>query len=66
MEARPQVPELASMLVRLGCPDSKSVEMALMLEKRARQLADQKGKTFDEALAHLLSLMRQGWNARDV
>ena len=66
MEAKTQIPELASVLVRLGCPASKSAEMALMLEKRARQLADQKGKTFDEALAHLISLMRQGWNAKEV
>ena len=32
---------------------------------RARQLAGQKGRSFDEALAHLLGLMRQGWAANE-
>ena len=35
--------------------------MARQLDKRARQLADQKGRTYEEALLHLLSLMKQGW-----
>jgi hypothetical protein len=57
--------ELASLLVSLGCPREKSTEMAAQLDKRARQLADQKGRGYDEALAHLLGLMKQGWAARD-
>jgi hypothetical protein len=55
--------ELAAVLVGLGCPSEKSAEMAAQLEKRARQLAEQKGRSYEEALGHLLELMRQGWAA---
>jgi hypothetical protein len=60
--------ESAAVLVGLGCPPEKSAEMAAQLDKRARQLAEQKGRSYEEALAHLLELMRQGWAAkgRDV
>jgi len=54
------VPELAALLVALGCPAEKSGEMAAQLDKRAHQLAEQKHKTYDESLAHLLNLMKQG------
>jgi hypothetical protein len=56
--------ELAAMLVRLGCPEGKSAEMAAQLDKRARQLAEQKVRSYEEALTHLLTLMRQGWAAK--
>jgi hypothetical protein len=56
--------ELASLLVTLGCPESKATEMAEQLDRRARQLAEQKGRSYEEALAHLLSLMNQGWAAK--
>jgi hypothetical protein len=49
----------------MGCPPGKSAEMAAQLDKRARQLADQKGRTYEDALAHLLGLMRQGWAAKE-
>jgi hypothetical protein len=62
----PALPELARMLVALGCPEAKSGEMAAQLDKRARQLAAQKQKTHDEALAHLLNLMKQGWSAQQA
>ena len=52
--------ELASLLVGMGCPQPKSAEMAAQLDKRARQLAEQKGRSYENALAHLLELMRQG------
>jgi hypothetical protein len=55
--------ELAKALVALGCPAEKSAEMAAQLDKRARQLAAQKGRSYDDALQHLLNLMRQGWSA---
>ena len=58
-----EISELATALVALGCPSDKSVEMAAQLDKRARQLAEQKGRTYEEALAHLLTLMKQGWAA---
>jgi hypothetical protein len=54
---------LADLLVRLGCPGEKSLEMASQLDKRARQLAEMKGRTYEDALTHLLGLMRQGWAA---
>jgi hypothetical protein len=57
--------QLAAALVGLGCPRERSLEMASQLDKRARQLAEQKGRTHDAALAHLLSLMRQGWSAKE-
>ena len=60
------VPELAALLVALGCPAEKSGEMAAQLDKRARQLAERKQKTYDEALTHLLNLMKQGWAAKGI
>jgi altronate dehydratase len=57
--------ELAVLLVGLGCPPAKSAEMAAQLDKRARQLAEQKGRSYEDALAHLLELMRQGWAAKE-
>ena len=56
--------ELAVLLVGMGCPQLKSAEMAAQLDKRARQLAEQKGRSYEDALAHLLELMRQGWAAK--
>ena len=57
--------ELAALLVTLGCPEERAPEMAAQLDKRARQLAEQKHRTYDEALTHLLGLMRQGWAAKE-
>jgi hypothetical protein len=56
--------DLARALVALGCPAEKSAEMAAQLDKRARQLADEKGG-YEQAMAHLLQLMRQGWAAKE-
>ena len=56
--------ELALVLVSLGCPSEKSLEMASQLDKRAGQLAAQKNKSYEEAMAHLLDLMKQGWAAQ--
>lgn len=58
-----EISELAKTLTALGCPAGKSAEMAAQLDKRARQLAGQKGRTYEEALQHLLKLMKQGWAA---
>jgi hypothetical protein len=59
------LPQLAGVLTSMGCPADKSAEMAAQLDKRARQLAEQKLRSYDDALAHLLELMRQGWAAKD-
>ena len=56
--------ELAAQLAALGCPADKSSAMAAQLDKRARQLAEAKGRSYEEALGHLLGLMRQGWAAQ--
>ena len=57
--------ELAQVLVALGCPADKSAEMAAQLDKRAQQLAAEKSRTYDDALTHLLGLMKQGWAAKE-
>jgi hypothetical protein len=59
-----EISELAKILVALGCPPEKSSEMAAQLDKRAKQLAGQTGRTYDDALKHLLTLMRQGQEAQ--
>jgi hypothetical protein len=58
-----EISELAQVLTALGCPAGKSGEMAAQLDKRAHQLAGQKGRSYEEALQHLLNLMKQGWAA---
>jgi hypothetical protein len=57
--------ELAAALSALGCPPHKATEMAAQLDKRARQLAEQKNRSYAEALTHLLGLMRQGWAVKE-
>ena len=57
--------DLAPLLVSLGCPADKSAEMAAQLDKRARQLAVKTKRSYVEALAHLLNLMKQGWAAKE-
>ena len=56
--------ELAAALVAIGCPQEKSLEMASQLDKRAKQLAETKNRTYEEAMGHLLNLMKQGWAAQ--
>jgi hypothetical protein len=57
------IAQLAQALVALGCPAERSAEMAAQLDKRARQLAAEKNRPYEEALKHLLTLMKQGWAA---
>jgi hypothetical protein len=59
-----EIAELAKALVALGCPPEKSTEMASQLDKRAKQLMELKGKSYNEAIRHLLALMKQGWAAK--
>jgi len=58
-----EIAQLAQILVALGCPAEKSADMAAQLDKRARQLAAEKNRSYEEALQHLLTLMKQGWAA---
>jgi hypothetical protein len=57
--------QLAQALVALGCPVEKSGEMAAQLHKRAQQLAVERSQSYEEAMAQLLQLMRQGWAAKE-
>lgn len=60
-----EISDLANVLIAVGCPQEKSAEMAAQLDKRAKQLAAEKNRTYDEALEHLLKLMAQGWAAKE-
>ena len=55
---------LAVALKKLGCPPDKAADMAVQLDKRAAQLAEEQDRTREEALTHLLSLMKEGWAAQ--
>jgi hypothetical protein len=57
--------ELTRLLEHLGCPVERAAEMASQLEKRAHQLAARDGRPYEQALAHLLELMKQGWAAKE-
>lgn len=57
--------DLVALLNAFGCPENKVDVMAEQLEKRAAQMSEGTGRTTDEALMHLLDLMRQGWAARE-
>ena len=57
--------QLAAALTAMGCPPEKSTEMAAQLDKRARQLSEQKGRTYEQAMTHLLTMMREGWAAKE-
>ena len=60
-----EITQLAQVLVALGCPAAKSADMAAQLDKRARQLAAEKDRSYEEAMQHLLTLMKQGWAAQN-
>ena len=57
--------DLAKLLTTMGCPKTKAREMAVQLAKRSGQLAVERNIPREEATAHLLSLMRQGWAAKE-
>ena len=59
-----QLVSLAETLKQLGCPKEKATGMAEQLDKRARQMAKKQGRSHEEALAHLLNLMKAGWAAQ--
>ena len=60
-----ELTQLTAALEAIGCPPEKSGEMAAQLDKRARQLATERNQSYEQALAHLLGLMRQGWAAKE-
>ena len=56
---------LKQMLLSLGCPADKGDEMAAQLDKRARQLSEERGDSYDRSMAYLIGLMKQGWAAKE-
>lgn len=54
------VDQIAELLKAFGIPPEKTPEMAKQLDKRAKQLAEMKDRTYEEALVHLLNIVRQG------
>ena len=60
----PDLATIAAALVALGCPSESSAGMAAQLDKRARQLAADRGLAHGAAVSHLLRLMAGGWAAQ--
>lgn len=60
-----ELSQLATLLRQFGCPEDRTDILAAQMDKRARQLAAQKGRSYEESLMHLLRLMRQGWAAKE-
>lgn len=54
------IPAIENALISLGCPKENSQVMASQLDKRARQLADLKETTYQQALLHLLQVVKNG------
>ena len=51
------VTAIATVLQGFGCPPDKCPEMAQQLHRRAGQLAEAKGRSYEEALGYLLRAM---------
>ncbi|MDG2212659.1 MAG: hypothetical protein P8M70_02420 [Verrucomicrobiota bacterium] len=56
---------LEQALQQLGVPDDKAPEAAGQLDKRAHQLAEQGERTYEQALLHLLTLMKTAHDERN-
>lgn len=59
------IEQVSTLLGQIGCPEGRVSEMASQLDKRATQLAQAQGRSYEESLAHLLNLMKQGWSAKE-
>ena len=59
------IEEIRDFLLKLGAPPAEALTMAQQLDKRARQLQAEKGQSYEEALGHLIELLRQGWAAKE-
>lgn len=55
---------LTGALQQLGVPANRAPDMAAQLDKRAHQLAEQDGRTHQDALLHLLQLMKTAHDER--
>ena len=58
------IEEIRDFLLEVGAPPSEALTMARLLDKRARQLQAERGKSYEETLAHLIALLKQGWSAK--
>ena len=56
---------LGKALQQLGIPAEKAPEMAAQLDKRAQQLAETGDRTSEQALMHLLQLMKTAHEESD-
>ncbi|MEE2813097.1 MAG: hypothetical protein VX945_01230 [Verrucomicrobiota bacterium] len=51
-------------LQQLGVPVDKAPEITVQLDKRAHQLSEQGERTYEQALVHLLELMKTAHKER--
>ena len=56
---------LEQALMQFGVPAQKAPDMATQLDKRAQQLAKAEDRTYEQALMHLLQLMKTAHEERD-
>ena len=56
---------LEQALMQFGVHAEKAPEMAAQLDKRAQQLAEAEDRTYEQALMHLLQLMKTAHEERD-
>tara|TARA_Y100000589_G_scaffold23412_1_gene19389 strand:- start:1955 stop:2152 length:198 start_codon:yes stop_codon:yes gene_type:complete len=52
-------------LQQFGVPEDKAPDMAAQLDKRARQLSEKGERTYNQALFHLLNLMKTAHEERN-
>ena len=52
-------------LQQFGVPEDKAPDMAAQLDKRARQLSEKGERTYNQALLHLLNLMKTAHEERN-
>jgi len=55
---------LEQVLQQLGIPADKAPEITVQLDKRAHQLAGEGERTYEQALMHLLELMKTAHKER--
>ena len=55
---------LEQALQQLGVPEDKAPEITVQLDKRAHQLAEESKRTYEQALMHLLELMKTAHKER--
>lgn len=58
--------ELCDFLLKLGAPRAGVADMARQLDRRARQISEQRGQGYEQALASLLALYKESWAANSV